>query len=95
MRGLEIRISYAMAKVMRVIDEEKAKLEVIEALNEAKEYGFFDYSAGFKEAPIMFLDEPKLLEAWQKGWYFHSEADEMENCPGCNNQDGTPCPFHD
>ncbi|TDB43245.1 hypothetical protein [Photorhabdus luminescens] len=95
MRGLQIRIAFASAKVMRVIDAEKAKSEFNEVLFEARQCGYDEYSFGMKVPPTMFLDEPQLLKAWRNGWNFHSEAEEMEHCPECNNQYGIPCSQHD
>ncbi|MQL50085.1 MULTISPECIES: hypothetical protein [Photorhabdus] len=95
MRGLQIRMAYASAKVMSVIDTEKAKHEFCEVLFEANLCGYDEYSSGMKEPPTMFLDEPQLLKAWWNGWNFHSEAEEMQYCPECNNQYGAPCSHHD
>lgn len=95
MRGLQIRMAYASAKVMRVIDAEKAKDEFREVLFAANMYGYDEYLSDMKEPPTMFLDEPQLLKAWRKGWNYHRDADEMRNCPECNNQDSLFCSFHD
>ncbi|MDB6375073.1 hypothetical protein [Photorhabdus bodei] len=95
MRGLQIRMAYALAKVMRVIDAEKAKNEFSEVLFEAQRYGYDEYSFGMKVPPTMFLDEPQLLKAWRNGWNFHSEAEEIQHCPECNSQYNISCSFHD
>lgn len=95
MRGLEIRIQWGKARVMRVIDAERAGHEMSEAEFGAESEGYNDYRSGRATLPHLFADIPELTEAWVRGWAFAASCDEMESCSGCNNGRGEPCPFHD
>ncbi|MEW5291825.1 hypothetical protein ABW286_22060 [Erwinia papayae] len=94
MHGLNIRIEWGKAKVMRVIDESQADYEKAEVLWEAELLGHNDYYDR-KYPPHIFLDEPELVKAWRKGWNFHAECEAMSTCDGCNDPNGYPCPYHD
>ncbi|HCQ8372924.1 TPA: hypothetical protein OMD73_005232 [Klebsiella pneumoniae] len=94
LHGLDIRIEWGKAKVMLVIDKSKASSEMVDVLWSAETCGYTDYSLGRNSVPGMFGDEPLLVEAWERGWNFHAEADEMSNCECCNNDSGNPCPTH-
>jgi len=91
--GLDIRLAWGKAKVMRIIDAVKARTEEAEVLTEAQMCGYQDYSVGKHTVPAMFRDEPELVKAWRGGWRLHASTDEMSLCPGCEG--GDPCPWHD
>jgi hypothetical protein len=95
MRGLDIRIQWGKARVMRVIDAERAGHEMSEAEFGAESEGYNDYRSGRATLPHLFADIPGLTKAWRRGWRFAASCDETESCSGCNNDRGEPCPFHD
>ncbi|NWC64000.1 hypothetical protein [Cedecea sp. P7760] len=71
LRGLDIRMQFAKAKVMRVIDSNKAELEMADVLESAYFSGFLDSCAAKQTPPCMFADEPVLLAAWEDGFHSH------------------------
>ncbi|WP_261643002.1 hypothetical protein [Erwinia mallotivora] len=95
LRGLDIRIQWGKARVMRFIDAEQAGYEMSEAKYEAETEGHHDYRAGRNTLPHMFADVPELARAWRLGHASAGQSDEMAGCSGCNNDGGEPCPYHD
>lgn len=95
MRGLCIRIQWGKATVMRVIDEQKADNEELEAVIEAQSAGYRDFSLGETEPPHMLTDVPELVSAWLEGWGFAASCYETSTCETCQNDRGEPCPYHD
>lgn len=95
LRGLDVRMAWGMAQVMRVIDREKADEEMDSVLYDAFISGHNDFGCGEADAPGMYGDVPQLVKAWRKGWRSAAESAEMESCPGCQNERGEPCPWHD
>lgn len=71
LRGLKIRMQFAKAKVMRVIDSDKAEREMTDVLESAFFSGFLDCGAWLQTPPFMFADEPALLAAWGDGFHSH------------------------
>ena len=72
LRGLDIRILFAKAKVMRVIDSIKAEREIEDVLEGAYFLGFLDSCAAKQTPPLIFADEPELLAAWEEGFHSHN-----------------------
>ena len=68
MRGLDIRIAYAKAKLLSITDQKGSEDAFFEAINDAQLDGYSDYQAGLHGVPIMFADEPSLRRAWLTGW---------------------------
>ena len=75
MRGLDIRLSYAKARVMDVIDpSSEASIEAFEhVFDEAMVLGISDNARGRVEAPLLFNDVPDLLAVWEKGYIMATE----------------------
>jgi len=94
-RGLNIRIAWGKARVMAVIDAKRAEDEMSEVAFEAQVAGYHDYRSDSDTLPHMFADVPELAAAWWHGRNHAAVSDEMENCSGCNNDRGEPCPYHD
>ncbi|PQV53409.1 hypothetical protein [Paraburkholderia sp. BL21I4N1] len=44
--------------------------------------------------PAFFADVPELKREWLDGWNRYDELVDMQNCSGCNNERGDPCPCH-
>ncbi len=95
LRGLDVRMAWGMAQVMRVIDSEKAIEEMDDAILDALLDGHRDFGNGEQVPPGMYADVPQLVEAWRQGWQSAAESDAMDGCPGCHNERGEPCPWHD
>ncbi|WP_233981877.1 hypothetical protein [Pectobacterium versatile] len=95
MRGLSIRIDFAKAKVMRVIDNEKYLDDLGSVIFDAEDEGYIDGRMGVDTPPTMFADEPPLLLAWNKGYESGLCSIEMETCSYCNDIYCDMCPIHD
>ena len=95
MRGLELRIQWGKARVMRVIDAGKAESEALDVLQEAMFEGHADFASGWHIPPHMFSDVPELVSAWHSGWEQAASFDETSHCACCQNDSGEPCPYHD
>ncbi|ELP9302694.1 hypothetical protein U3E08_004190 [Salmonella enterica] len=93
-RGLNIRVQWGMARVMRVIDPVKARGEEADALFEAQQAGYQDFGLGEFTPPHMFADEPQLVKAWTAGMQFAKSCDETENCEFCQREESERCPLH-
>ena len=93
-RGLDIRVAYTKAKLnfylTNSVGAEEAKWE---ALFEAQQQGYSDHRDGLCN-PLMFADEPELVNAWKSGQAFAVDCLEEENCNDCRNAMGNPCPYH-
>ncbi|VWC93716.1 hypothetical protein BCO18430_03434 [Burkholderia contaminans] len=92
MRGLDIRVSFALARIAEITDPES--WDIIEVQWEAEALGRRDYWNGCEEVPTMFADEPYLRDAWKRGIADAQMSEEMENCSGCIAARGDPCPYH-
>lgn len=93
MRGLHIRVSFALARIAEITDPES--WDLIEVQFEAEALGRNDYySNGCEEVPTMFADEPYLRDAWKRGQADAAMSEELENCSGCIGARGDPCPYH-
>ncbi|VWC52650.1 hypothetical protein BLA23254_08048 [Burkholderia lata] len=92
MRGLNVRVEYANAKIAEIVDPNSDAMCF--ALNEAEAEGYRDYHARLDSVPVMFADVPGLVTAWQSGQNFAADCEEMENCPYCKAAHGDPCPVH-
>lgn len=98
LRGLDIRVEYALAKVLEVTDPEAA-LEVIGlSVVPAAEYlGGREYYEGIdiERHPLTFQGVSELEEAWRWGWERECDWEQMQACEYCQDQStGNPCPLH-
>ncbi|MGC3027072.1 hypothetical protein ACPUER_18320 [Burkholderia sp. DN3021] len=92
MRGLDIRVSFALARIAAIADPES--WDMIDVECDAETLGRNDYWNGRKELPTMFADEPFLRDAWKRGEADAAMCDELENCSSCIAARGDPCPIH-
>jgi hypothetical protein len=93
MRGLDVRIMLAKARVMDGIHGVGNDYE-IDVFSEAQTLGYVEATDGLYEPPVMFLTEPALLYWWRAGQDLVWGGLEMAGCSGCNNGTGDPCPCH-
>ncbi|HDR9497299.1 hypothetical protein LGM57_33585 [Burkholderia cepacia] len=92
MRGLDIRVSFALARIAEITDPET--WDMIEVQCNAEALGRNDYWNGRDEVPTMFADEPYLRDAWKRGNADAEMCEELENCASCIAARGDPCPIH-
>jgi hypothetical protein len=71
MRGLDERAAFALAKILRLSDQEKAEDDMA--------LGMSDYHEGVTEPPIMFADEPSLLATWKSGQSWAADLENMDD----------------
>lgn len=98
MRGLEVRIMVAQARIMEVIHDVRDNNFLgdwmVDVWLEAQALGYREVAEGLSEPPVMFQNEPDLLTWWEQGQSQYWEMMEMAECPGCNDGTGNPCPSH-
>ncbi|MRV70607.1 hypothetical protein GJ700_02590 [Duganella sp. FT92W] len=66
-RGLDIRVALALARVDRISDPELADRSMGVILSDSYLLGFREAGAGLYQPPRMFHDERELLGAWYRG----------------------------
>jgi hypothetical protein len=97
MRGLDVRIELAHARVIAVIAGPDAGFDIamkfIDAFNSARLLGYADAGEGIAEPPLLFLDEPDLLSWWNDGYNWFIDSAEAEHCTYCNGHTNT-CLYH-
>lgn len=97
MRGLDVRIELAHARVTAVIAGEDTGFDIpmkfIDAFNSARLLGFEDAGEGIAEPPVLFRDEPDLLSWWFDGYNAFIDSAEVEHCTYCNSHANT-CLYH-
>jgi hypothetical protein len=79
MRGLDERAAFALARILRLSDPEKAEDDMAAALIDAEALGMSDYHEGVTEPPIMFADEPSLLSTWKSGQQWAADLENMDD----------------
>lgn len=94
MRGLDERIALAKVRVAAEIDPASDDADVGNVAAEAYCLGVREYRAGEESAPVMYLDEPVLLAAWEEGQAFAADVEMMANCSGCQDTSLPMCPYH-
>ena len=67
MRGLNIRADFATAKIHMLINADAANEEATCVIREAENQGFSDFVDGIYDVPLLFVGEPELVQAWNKG----------------------------
>lgn len=90
---LDARIRFAKAKNARQLgldddDQYNAAIDEVEA------WGIADYKADRLAVPLMIANEPVLVAAWNHGFDFASDLEEMAACDECQNGTGNPCAIH-
>lgn len=95
---LEARCSFVLAK-LAMIGDPNAEDTTYEALIEAQVLGYRDASVAHEtgetiECSPFFADVPELKREWLDGWNHHDDMIDMNNCSGCSNSRGDPCPIH-
>ena len=71
LRGMDARITMAHAHIAFVIYGDKAPNDAAEAFDaylKAQNQGFTDFKAGISEIPMLFKDEPILVDGWKSGF---------------------------
>ena len=69
MRGLDIRVRYAQAKVVNMLGLDAEDVEIgCEVARDAEALGYYDYEDGRSDLPTVFQGEPELINAWVDGW---------------------------
>lgn len=93
MRGLTIRSTFALSRVLLAVSDLEANDRKSMAIMSAESMGQLDF---YKDLPppLLFQDEPELLEAWEAGWDFSEELFAMSKCSDCNDGTGNPCVEH-
>lgn len=92
MRGLNVRVQYANAKIAEIVDPNTDA--VCLAWHDAQAEGYRDYQEQLDSVPVMFADVPELVSAWYSGYEMAAEDEEVSHCLDCNNGSGNPCPIH-
>lgn len=67
MRGLNIRIEYANAKI-GLIRHPESRTAIGDVLCDAEDQGIADFHDGECIVPAMFADVPELVRAWEIGY---------------------------
>jgi hypothetical protein len=94
MRGLDVRVLLARARIMELIDADEAQDMYYEVMNGAMCEGMQDALNGISRPPILFRDEKLLISGWHDGFVYKLESMEMEECWECHNGTGNPCSVH-
>ncbi len=98
MRGLDVRIMLAQARIMEVIhgvrNNNVLSDWMADVWMEAQALGHREVTEGLSEPPVMFQNEPDLLTWWEQGQSVYWDMIEMAECPHCNDGTGNPCPSH-
>lgn len=75
MRGLDIRVKFALAKIaINVLGAHEGE-ELSPIQLDAERLGHSDYQDGYNAPPFLFEDEPELINPWREGWVFKSDLD--------------------
>ncbi|MES2260586.1 MAG: hypothetical protein V4724_18855 [Pseudomonadota bacterium] len=94
MRGLDIRVMLAQARIAAVYDAVQADEMHYDVRYEAMAQGMRDARDGIHHVPILFNGEKLLISSWYDGFESELERMEMDDCPECNDGTGNPCSVH-
>lgn len=94
MRGLDIRVMLAQARITAFCNPEEAQALYSDVLYEAMALGVRDARADIDQRPLLFDGEAALESRWHDGYFTEMLRQDMEVCPTCNDGTGNPCPFH-
>jgi hypothetical protein len=78
MRGLDVRVAFALGKILCISTPDEGEDAMTEATMDAEALGMHEQHEGLTEPPVMFADEPLLVKAWQIGYEF---AANDADCP--------------
>lgn len=92
--ALDIRAKYALSKVIAGVDSETGADLAVDALEDAQVLGHNTVGAEINEPPVLFLDEPWLVDAWRNGIGDRDQVTALLACSGCNDGTGKPCALH-
>lgn len=67
MRGLDIRVSLAQARILSLLDGAAGAVQARSVGQQAQAQGRNDAEAGIEAVPLLFADEAFLVEHWQHG----------------------------
>lgn len=67
MRGLDIRVSLAQARILSLLDGAAGAVQARAAGLAAQALGRMDAAAGIAAVPLLFADEAFLVEQWHHG----------------------------
>lgn len=95
---LETRCAFVLAKIARIGNPDGDD-ETWEPMLDAQAMGSqdahrCDENGTDMDVPMFFADVRELRQEWLDGWNRYFEMVEMNNCSGCNNSRGDPCPVH-
>jgi len=95
---LEARCEYVLAKLALIANPD-GEDETWSPLVDAQALGSQDAARAHETGedipvPAFFTDVPELKREWLDGWNRYDELVDMQNCSGCNNERGDPCPCH-
>lgn len=75
MRGLETRVLLAKARILTLVDACAAERQMAVVGKLAHADGMQDAADGIDTVPIMFADEPNLIQGWQLGQHHYKHFD--------------------
>lgn len=67
MRGLNVRVQYALAQIAVLAGTPDAEEQLWDVVDQAHREGRCDFRNDVIDPPIMFSDVPELLNAWRCG----------------------------
>lgn len=83
MRGLDTRVLLARTRILFLVDAAAANEQMDRVRKQAEADGWIDAANGYHTVPLMFADEPSLVQKWIEGHhrYTHFDAEKWaENC---------------
>lgn len=67
LRGQEIRVAFAHAKLLAVLSAQQSEDAIEDVASKAEHLGYSDYLQGEHAVPAMFQGEADLSSAWEYG----------------------------
>lgn len=94
MRGLDIRVEMANARVLAVLDLDAGNDKIVGLMFRARGMGAADYRNGLYRVPSMFVGDAPLTDWWVDGQESAARLAKRSHCSGCKNRWGHPCSMH-
>ena len=91
---LDARCVAALVEVFEPLNSEAATDLAFDAFEFARNEGYFSAKTGASQMPILFQGNKLLEQGWHDGFKDAETQEEMEHCPGCQNDSGDPCHCH-